>query len=144
MAPERCVLAALSVAALFAVVSGCENCPPTLNAATMKLSGNNSSGGAHTDVDVLCAAGPSTCPRDTLKLAACSGFLNGWMNFSTGMPPRAQCCAVVDGYADFEVAVCLCTALRANIMGFNLNIPIAFTKLINTCSKNVPDGFICK
>ncbi|KAL5195751.1 pEARLI1-like lipid transfer protein 1 [Glycine soja] len=83
------------------------------------------------------------CPRDVLKLGVCSGILNGWMNFSMGLPLKTHCCSAIEGLYDFEVALCVCTALKANIMGINLDIPISFTKLINTCDKKVPNGFIC-
>ncbi|KAB2621084.1 14 kDa proline-rich protein DC2.15-like [Pyrus ussuriensis x Pyrus communis] len=53
------------------------------------------------------------------------------------------CCALLVGLVDLEVAVCLCTAIKANILGINLNIPIALSLVIDGCAKNVPEGFKC-
>ncbi|KAK8521674.1 hypothetical protein V6N13_021548 [Hibiscus sabdariffa] len=82
------------------------------------------------------------CPRDALKLGVCANVLN-LVNVVVGSPPVQPCCALIQGLADLEAAVCLCTALRANVLGLNLNIPISLSLLLNVCSKNVPTGFQC-
>ncbi|KAG4908364.1 hypothetical protein AAZX31_20G194800 [Glycine max] len=135
MAPKMCVIVALNVVMFFALVSGCDKCPPVTNTSI-------------TTTSITVTSTPSLnattgCPRDVLKLGVCSGILNGWMNFSMGLPLKTHCCSAIEGLYDFEVALCVCTALKANIMGINLDIPISFTKLINTCDKKVPNGFIC-
>ncbi|RDX83680.1 pEARLI1-like lipid transfer protein 1, partial [Mucuna pruriens] len=79
--------------------------------------------------------GTSGCPRDALKLGVCSGIVNGW-DFSIGLPPKEKCCTAIDGFVNFELAICLCTALKANVLGYNLNVPISFTRLINICSRS--------
>ena len=89
---------------------------------------------------------PSTgtsCPRDTLKLGVCANVLNGLLNISVGKPPVEPCCSLIQGLADIEAAVCLCTALKANILGINLNIPISLSLLLNVCGNKVPKGFQC-
>ncbi|MBA0801749.1 hypothetical protein Gohar_012097 [Gossypium harknessii] len=53
------------------------------------------------------------------------------------------CCSLLDGLVDLEAAVCLCTAIKANILGINLNIPVSLSLLLNVCSKNVPSNFQC-
>ncbi|CAN4077935.1 unnamed protein product [Withania somnifera] len=83
------------------------------------------------------------CPRDTLKLGVCANVLNGPVGAVIGNPPDPHCCSVLGGLLDLEAAVCLCTALKANILGININIPIALSLLINTCGKNLPSDFIC-
>nr|CAD1844861.1 unnamed protein product [Ananas comosus var. bracteatus] len=83
------------------------------------------------------------CPIDTLKLGACANLLNGLINFELGKPPKKPCCSLLGGLADAEVALCLCTVLKANVLGINLNIPIDLTLLVNYCGKNVPPGFQC-
>ncbi|GMJ15065.1 hypothetical protein like AT4G12520 [Hibiscus trionum] len=82
------------------------------------------------------------CPRDALKLGVCANVLN-LVNVVVGSPPVQPCCSLIQGLADLEAAVCLCTALRANVLGLNLNIPISLSLLLNVCSRNVPTGFQC-
>uniref|UniRef100_A0A5B7BF27 Putative proline-rich protein DC2.15 n=1 Tax=Davidia involucrata TaxID=16924 RepID=A0A5B7BF27_DAVIN len=88
---------------------------------------------------------PSTgsCPRDALKLGVCAKLLNGTVGAVVGTPPDAPCCSLLGGLIDLEAAVCLCTALKANILGINLNIPISLSLLINTCGKKLPSDFQC-
>ncbi|KAG7587897.1 Hydrophobic seed protein domain [Arabidopsis suecica] len=83
------------------------------------------------------------CPRDALKLGVCANVLNGLLNVTLGKPPVEPCCTLIKGLADLEAAACLCTALKANILGINLNIPVSLSLLLNVCSKKVPPGFQC-
>ncbi|KAJ8499547.1 hypothetical protein OPV22_010099 [Ensete ventricosum] len=85
------------------------------------------------------------CPIDTLKLAACANVLNGLITVGIGKFPKqpCECCTLIDGILDLEAAVCLCTALKANILGINLNVPIDLSLLLNYCGKNVPKEFQC-
>jgi len=73
----------------------------------------------------------------------CANVLNGLINLKLGTAPKKPCCTLIQGLADLEAAVCLCTALRANILGINLNVPIDLSLLVNYCGKNVPRGFQC-
>ncbi|XP_051115551.1 14 kDa proline-rich protein DC2.15-like [Andrographis paniculata] len=84
----------------------------------------------------------ATCPRDTLKLGVCADLL-GLISATIGNPPKTPCCTLLEGLADLEAAVCLCTALKANVLGINLNVPISLSLLLNVCSKNIPQGFQC-
>ncbi|MCL7030727.1 hypothetical protein MKW94_011248 [Papaver nudicaule] len=86
---------------------------------------------------------PAKCPRDTLKLAACANLLNGVVNIVVGTPPNNPCCSLIKGLVDLEAAVCLCTALRAQVLGINLDVSVALSLLLNTCGKKVPSGFRC-
>ncbi|CAN0842107.1 14 kDa proline-rich protein DC2.15, partial [Linum grandiflorum] len=52
-------------------------------------------------------------------------------------------CSLLEGLVDLEVAVCLCTAIKANILGINLNIPVALSLLLNVCGSSVPPSFQC-
>ncbi|KAG9149201.1 hypothetical protein Leryth_003198 [Lithospermum erythrorhizon] len=83
------------------------------------------------------------CPRDALKLGVCAKLLGDNIGTVIGTPPDHQCCSVLGGLLDLEAAICLCTALKANILGININIPISLSLLINTCGKNLPSDFIC-
>ncbi|KAJ7944761.1 14 kDa proline-rich protein DC2.15-like [Quillaja saponaria] len=84
-----------------------------------------------------------SCPRDALKLGVCAKVLNGTIGAEVGTPPDTPCCSLLQGLVDLEAAVCLCTAIKANILGININIPIALSLLINTCGKKLPSEFQC-
>ncbi|MFQ6627134.1 hypothetical protein Gotur_004886, partial [Gossypium turneri] len=82
------------------------------------------------------------CPRDALKLGVCANVL-GLVNVTIGSPPVQPCCSLLLGLADLEAAVCLCTAIKANVLGINLNVPVSLSLLLNVCSRKVPSGFQC-
>ncbi|XP_047306858.1 14 kDa proline-rich protein DC2.15-like [Impatiens glandulifera] len=83
------------------------------------------------------------CPLDTLKLGACADVLNGLLNVNIGKPPVTPCCSLFAGLVNLEAAVCLCTAIKANVLGIHLNVPLSLSLLLNVCGKRVPKGFIC-
>ncbi|KAK4486380.1 hypothetical protein RD792_009053 [Penstemon davidsonii] len=85
----------------------------------------------------------ATCPRDTLKLGVCANLLGGLLGLTIGTPPKTPCCTLIEGLADLEAAVCLCTAIKAKVLGINLNVPLSLSLLLNVCSKKVPPGFQC-
>ncbi|XP_058728618.1 lipid transfer protein EARLI 1-like [Vicia villosa] len=88
---------------------------------------------------------PSTsqkCPKDTLKLGVCANLL-GLVNVVVGSPASSKCCTLIQGLADLDAAICLCTAIKANVLGINLNVPITLSLLLSACQKSVPSGFKC-
>ncbi|KAM7491245.1 hypothetical protein LguiA_034166 [Lonicera macranthoides] len=85
----------------------------------------------------------ATCPKDALKLGVCANLLGGLLGIVVGTPPKTPCCSLIQGLADVEAAVCLCTAIKANILGINLNIPLSLSLLLNVCEKKAPKGFQC-
>uniref|UniRef100_A0A5B7BUD3 Putative proline-rich protein DC2.15 n=1 Tax=Davidia involucrata TaxID=16924 RepID=A0A5B7BUD3_DAVIN len=85
----------------------------------------------------------ATCPRDALKLGVCADLLGGLIGAVIGTPPKAPCCTLIGGLADLEAAVCLCIAIKANVLGINLNIPLSISLLLNVCDMKVPPGFTC-
>ncbi|KAL3746552.1 hypothetical protein ACJRO7_015504 [Eucalyptus globulus] len=87
---------------------------------------------------------PAACPRDTLKLGACVDLLGGVVSVVVGTPASSPCCALLEGLADLDVALCLCTAIKANVLGINLNIPIALSAIVSACGKSIPPGFKCE
>ncbi|CAL5198018.1 unnamed protein product [Lathyrus oleraceus] len=107
--------------------------------------GSSPSGGSYPSGPSGPSGGGSTvsCPRDALKLGVCANVLNGLLNLTLGQPPVTPCCSLLNGLVDLEAAVCLCTALRANILGINLNLPISLSLLLNVCSKEAPRDFQC-
>ncbi|XP_009601879.1 14 kDa proline-rich protein DC2.15-like [Nicotiana tomentosiformis] len=112
----------------FTVVSACNTCPSPK--PTPKPTPNPS-------------PSEGKCPTDALKLGVCANVLNGLLNVTLGTPPVKPCCSLIGNLVDLEAAVCLCTALKANILGINLNIPISLSLLLNVCSKDIPKGFAC-
>ncbi|CAI0432415.1 unnamed protein product [Linum tenue] len=88
---------------------------------------------------------PSTpkCPIDALKLGVCADVLANLLNLKLGSPPVQPCCSLINGLVDVEAAVCLCTAIKANILGINLNVPVSLSLLLNACNQKLPSGFQC-
>lgn len=85
----------------------------------------------------------TTCPLDTLKLGVCTNVLGGLIGVLVGTPPKEPCCGLLEGLVDLEAAVCLCTAIKANVLGINLNVLVDLSLLLNYCGKKVPTGFQC-
>ncbi|KAF5203785.1 pEARLI1-like lipid transfer protein [Thalictrum thalictroides] len=88
------------------------------------------------------APSKGTCPRDTLKLGVCANLLGGVVGVITS-PSNTPCCVLIQGLTDLEAALCLCTAIKANILGVNLNVEISLSLVLNTCGKKVPSGYKC-
>ncbi|VFQ88746.1 unnamed protein product [Cuscuta campestris] len=83
------------------------------------------------------------CPKDALKLGVCANVLHDLLHLALGVPPKRHCCPLIEGLVDLEAAACLCTAIKANVLGINLNVPVSLTILLNFCGKKVPSGFQC-
>ncbi|WMV43642.1 hypothetical protein MTR67_037027 [Solanum verrucosum] len=83
------------------------------------------------------------CPIDTLKLGVCANVLGNLLGVVLGNPPKKPCCSLIEGLVDLEAALCLCTAIKANILGINLNVPLSISLLLNVCGKKAPSGFQC-
>ncbi|TVU28924.1 hypothetical protein EJB05_20462, partial [Eragrostis curvula] len=122
MASKAFLLVALNLL-LFTVANACGNsCPTPPTPATP------SSGGK--------------CPKNALKLGVCANVL-GLVSAEVGHPPAEPCCSILGGLADLEAAVCLCTAIKANVLGITLDIPVKLSLIVNYCGKSLPNGFIC-
>ncbi|PHT58118.1 14 kDa proline-rich protein DC2.15 [Capsicum baccatum] len=121
----------------FTVVSACNTCPGPKPKPKPKPK----------PTPKPCPPPPSKeggkCPTDALKLGVCANVLNGLLNVTLGKPPVEPCCSLIENLVDLEAAVCLCTALKANILGIKLNLPISLNLLLNVCSKKAPKGFTC-
>ncbi|XP_007039886.2 PREDICTED: 14 kDa proline-rich protein DC2.15 [Theobroma cacao] len=122
----------------FSLVSACGSCPSPKPKPKPKPTPCSSP-----STPCPTPSGGGKCPRDALKLGICADLLGGLLNVTVGKPPVQPCCSLIQGLADLEAAVCLCTAIKANILGINLNIPVSLSLLLNVCSKNVPSGFQC-
>uniref|UniRef100_A0A0E0LTS7 Bifunctional inhibitor/plant lipid transfer protein/seed storage helical domain-containing protein n=1 Tax=Oryza punctata TaxID=4537 RepID=A0A0E0LTS7_ORYPU len=86
--------------------------------------------------------GHGRCPIDALKLRVCANVLNGLVGVKIGAGPD-DCCPLLSGLADLDAAVCLCTAIKANVLGLNLNIPVDLSLILNNCGKICPSDFTC-
>ncbi|CAA7014659.1 unnamed protein product [Microthlaspi erraticum] len=80
-----------------------------------------------------------TC-KDALKLKVCANVLN---LVKVSLPQKSKCCSLLKGLVDLDASVCLCTALKANILGIKLNLPISLNLLLSQCGKKVPSGYKC-
>ncbi|XP_024458498.1 36.4 kDa proline-rich protein [Populus trichocarpa] len=99
----------------------------------------------HPSLLELCPPPPpkqETCPINTLKLGACVDVLGGLVHIRTGSSAKDECCPVLEGLVDFDVASCLCTVIKAKLLNINLIIPIALEVLAD-CGKTPPPGFKC-
>nr|GMC89033.1 14 kDa proline-rich protein DC2.15-like [Ipomoea batatas] len=115
---------------LFASVSGCGSCvKPKPKPACPPPS-------------TPVPAPKASCPIDTLKLGVCADVL-GLVKVVIGAD-KEPCCSLLSPLADVDAALCLCTALKANVLGINLNVPISLSLLLNACSKVDPAGFKCE
>ncbi|KAL5727857.1 hypothetical protein ACHQM5_001002 [Ranunculus cassubicifolius] len=87
---------------------------------------------------------PRSCPRDVLQLGVCGNLLGGLVNVVIGSTPsNKECCSLLQGLADLDAAICLCTAIKANVLGINLNVPISLSLLLNSCGYREPSNFQC-
>ncbi|KAK8671397.1 hypothetical protein V6N13_037993 [Hibiscus sabdariffa] len=77
-----------------------------------------------------------------LNLGVCLNLLN-LVDVEVGNVPTKPCCSLIEGLLDLEAAVCLCSAVRANVLGININLPISLSLLLNNCGRRVPTDYIC-
>ncbi|GKB73601.1 14 kDa proline-rich protein DC2.15-like protein [Tanacetum coccineum] len=82
----------------------------------------------------------ASCPVDGLKFGACTGVLNNWLNgIVVGTVPTTPCCGLFFGLINIEAATCACKAIKANVLGLNVDAAISLKLLLNNCGKDVPD-----
>ncbi|THU48938.1 hypothetical protein C4D60_Mb06t04270 [Musa balbisiana] len=82
-----------------------------------------------------------TCPVDTLKLGACVDLISGMIPIRIGADAKSTCCPVLQGLADLDAALCLCTTIKAKLLNLNLVLPVALELLIG-CGKSLPPGYL--
>ncbi|XWS65454.1 hypothetical protein CRYUN_Cryun05aG0114000 [Craigia yunnanensis] len=86
--------------------------------------------------------GKSSC--NPLNLGVCANLLGGLVDVELGNVPTQPCCSLIQGLVDLEAAVCLCTAIRANVLGIiNLNLPISLSLLLNDCGMAPSAEYLC-
>ncbi|CAN1332078.1 Putative lipid-binding protein At4g00165 [Linum perenne] len=89
------------------------------------------------------SSGEKKCPTNVLKFGVCGSWL-GLVYEVVGSKPSKECCTVIKGIVDLEAAMCLCYAVKANVLGMvKIDIPIAVSMLVNSCGGNIPQGYKC-
>ncbi|XWS08251.1 hypothetical protein CRYUN_Cryun41cG0063700 [Craigia yunnanensis] len=79
-----------------------------------------------------------------LNLGVCASLLGGLVDVELGNVPTKPCCSLIQGLVDLEVALCLCTAVRANVLGIiNLDLPINLSLLLNNCGRTPALEYMC-
>uniref|UniRef100_J3N4Q9 Bifunctional inhibitor/plant lipid transfer protein/seed storage helical domain-containing protein n=1 Tax=Oryza brachyantha TaxID=4533 RepID=J3N4Q9_ORYBR len=89
----------------------------------------------------LCTAIKANVLGLNLNLRVCANVL-GLVGVKIGAGPD-DCCPLLDGLVDLDAAVCLCTAIKANVLGLNLNVPVDLSLILNHCGKICPSDFTC-
>ncbi|CAN0889883.1 Lipid transfer protein EARLI 1 [Linum grandiflorum] len=83
------------------------------------------------------------CSADLLTLTVCTTLIDvGKPSVGSSIASK-PCCAALLGLADLDAAICLCLALKANLLGIFIDIPLALNLVLSTCNKNTPRGFQC-
>ncbi|CAN6284002.1 unnamed protein product [Urochloa humidicola] len=83
------------------------------------------------------------CPMNALELQVCASILDGLVKVSVP-EDREKCCQLLGGLADIDAAACLCTVLKANVLGVPLRVPIDISLSLNRCGgRNCPPGLTC-
>ncbi|KAK1325037.1 36.4 kDa proline-rich protein [Acorus calamus] len=84
----------------------------------------------------------SSCPINALKLDACVSLLSDLVHISIGSQATEACCPVLEGLADLDAALCLCTAIRVKALNVNVVLPVALQVLAD-CGKHCPSDYQC-
>ncbi|KAM0880547.1 hypothetical protein ACQ4PT_033497 [Festuca glaucescens] len=88
--------------------------------------------------------GGGQCSIDVLKLRVCVNVLGGLLGLKVGVPAHDECCPLLKALVDLDAAVCLCTAVKANVLGIvDLNVGPDISLLLNHCGKSCPSDFTC-
>jgi hypothetical protein len=81
------------------------------------------------------------CPIDALKLSVCANVLD---LVKVGLPPHQECCPLLMGLVDLDAALCLCTAIKANVLNIiDLGVNLGVKLILNNCGKFCPEDFTC-
>ena len=113
------------------------------------LNGDSSNGNGVVNVnDLLNGGNPQGQGQgqgrcNPLNLGVCVNLL-GLVDVKLGNVPTQPCCSLIQGLVDLEVALCLCTAIKANVLGIiNLDLPINLSLLLNNCGRKPALEYMC-
>ncbi|CAM0871186.1 unnamed protein product [Alopecurus aequalis] len=141
MAPSKLAFfLALNLALLAATAHSCSYCPSPVPVPTPPKAVPPPA--PVTPTPVPPTGGSGFCSIDMLKLSVCANVLN-LLKLNLGVPSNNKCCPLLSGLVNLDAAVCLCTAIKANVLGINLNVPVDLVLLLNQCGKTCPSDFTC-
>merc|ERR1711915_135014 len=86
--------------------------------------------------------GGRSYPLDALEVGACVDLLGGLVHLGIGDPVVNQCCPLIQGVAELEAALCLCTTIRLKLLNVNVILPLALDLFVQ-CGVTPPPGFTC-
>ncbi|CAI8597281.1 unnamed protein product [Vicia faba] len=96
-------------------------------------------------LNILFTASLSSAQVPTSKscpdLRVCVNVLKDLVSIIIGPPQCKPCCPFIAGLIDVEAHACLCAAIKGNILGIDINVPIKV--LLNVCGRKVPTGPVC-
>ncbi|KAL4290901.1 hypothetical protein GQ457_14G020190 [Hibiscus cannabinus] len=101
---------------------------------------NNSNASSCTTNPVVICHGdvlPNGQTCNPLNLGVCLNLLS-LVDVELGNVPTKPCCSLIQGLLDLEAAVCLCTAVRENVLGININLLVSLNLFLNNCGRRVP------
>ncbi|PIA55533.1 hypothetical protein AQUCO_00700081v1 [Aquilegia coerulea] len=78
------------------------------------------------------------CSIDPPQLNVCADILGIQLAITTHSHP---CCTLIHGLSDLEASLCVCNALKANILGIDLTLKVGI--VFTTCQKTLPSGYTC-
>ncbi|KAJ1420342.1 Hydrophobic seed protein [Sesbania bispinosa] len=82
------------------------------------------------------------CPL--IGLNVCASLLN-LVTIQIGASQTNTCCPLINGLVNLDAAVCLCAAIRANVLGIiNVDATVAVDIILNRCGQRMPPGFVCR
>ncbi|XP_058726640.1 pEARLI1-like lipid transfer protein 3 [Vicia villosa] len=79
------------------------------------------------------------CPND---LHVCAALLQDLVTIVAGSPQSKPCCSLIADLVDLDAALCLCTSIKANVLGINLDIPLKV--VLDVCGRTTPNDFVCR
>ncbi|CAM0956257.1 unnamed protein product [Alopecurus aequalis] len=83
----------------------------------------------------FAASSEAACPSKPMPSSPTADRERRWKN---------PCCKLIGGLTDLDAAVCLCAAVKANVLGLvDLDLPIQLGLIVNHCGKKLPAGFQC-
>ncbi|XP_021735724.1 hydrophobic seed protein-like [Chenopodium quinoa] len=101
------------------------------------------------------SANAATCP----DLNVCLEVANGLVSVQFGSQTRTECCQLIHGIADADLALCLCTSLKYTPLGSTLGgllnsllggllggsdlINKELVAVVNACGYNNPTQYSC-
>merc|ERR1711915_443750 len=60
-----------------------------------------------------------------IETGSVCGFVGGLVHLGIGDPVVNQCCPLIQGVAELEAALCLCTTIRLKLLNVNVILPLA-------------------